>query len=355
MKILLNSLYGALLNNSCRFFDQRIGQSVTLTGRMISRHQCAKVNEIITGIYDHLGEANIYADTDSNYFSAYNIWKKDKEKCKILQNRDEIVKAYNEIGEKVNESFEKFMVDHFHVSSDRGKMIKSAREIVASAGLFIKKKKYAVLYYDKDKKRYDTGNKPGKIKAMGLDLKRSDTPKIMQVFLEGLLFDVLTDASENEVINKIKNFRDEFRKRPGWEKGSPKKVNALSDYADRFEKAEKAYIGKEVKKVNLPGHVRASINWNKLKAFAHDNYSMEIQDGQKIIVCKLKKNPWNMTSIAYPIDEPHLPKWFRDLAFDHEEMENVIIDKKVLNLIGVLNWDLNKSKSNPVDDLFDFG
>ena len=34
-KILLNSAYGALLNEHCRFYDKRIGQSVTLCGRQI--------------------------------------------------------------------------------------------------------------------------------------------------------------------------------------------------------------------------------------------------------------------------------------------------------------------------------
>jgi DNA polymerase elongation subunit (family B) len=64
-KIVLNSLYGALLNSGCRFFDKRIGQSTTLTGRSITRHMISKVNEIITGKYDHLGESCIYSDTDS--------------------------------------------------------------------------------------------------------------------------------------------------------------------------------------------------------------------------------------------------------------------------------------------------
>ena len=35
-KINLNSLYGAILNEFCRFFDKRIGQSTTLTGRAIT-------------------------------------------------------------------------------------------------------------------------------------------------------------------------------------------------------------------------------------------------------------------------------------------------------------------------------
>lgn len=64
-KINLNSLYGAILNVGCRFFDKRIGQSTTLTGRRICRHMAAKINEYIVGEYDHTGKSIIYGDTDS--------------------------------------------------------------------------------------------------------------------------------------------------------------------------------------------------------------------------------------------------------------------------------------------------
>ena len=56
-KINLNSLYGAILNPGCRFFDKRIGQSTTLTGRAIAKHMSAEVNKVITGTYDHVGIA----------------------------------------------------------------------------------------------------------------------------------------------------------------------------------------------------------------------------------------------------------------------------------------------------------
>lgn len=62
-KISLNSLYGAILNAGCRFFDKRIGQSTTLTGRSIARHMDAYVNECLTGVYDHIGETIIYGDS----------------------------------------------------------------------------------------------------------------------------------------------------------------------------------------------------------------------------------------------------------------------------------------------------
>jgi len=62
-KINLNSLYGAILNPGCRFYDKRIGQSTTLTGRAIARHMDSHVNECITGEYDHVGSAIIYGDS----------------------------------------------------------------------------------------------------------------------------------------------------------------------------------------------------------------------------------------------------------------------------------------------------
>lgn len=64
-KILLNSLYGALLSQGSRFYDKRLGQSVTLCGRVICKHLNSFVNECITGTYAIDGDAVIAADTDS--------------------------------------------------------------------------------------------------------------------------------------------------------------------------------------------------------------------------------------------------------------------------------------------------
>ena len=63
-KINLNSLYGAILILVVDSFDKRIRQSTTLTGRTIVKHMSAEVNKVITGTYDHVGEAVIYGDTD---------------------------------------------------------------------------------------------------------------------------------------------------------------------------------------------------------------------------------------------------------------------------------------------------
>ena len=162
-----------------------------------------------------------------------------------------------------------------------------------------------------------------------------------------MLNNVLQGEQREQVVDKIRDFKLEFRDRPGWEKGTPKRVNNLTTYTRR-ETAEG--------KTNMPGHVRAAMNWNELKRMNGDNYSMTIMDGMKVIVCKLKDNPLNWTSIAYPTDELHLPQWFKELPFDDSLMETTIIDSKITNLLGVLQWDLESATNtaNTFQSLFDF-
>jgi DNA polymerase elongation subunit (family B) len=356
-KILLNSLYGALLNEGCRFYDQRIGQSVTLTGRSIARHMNSKINELITGKYQIDGEAIIYADTDSSYFTAYHMLKDDPEMKSVLDDRQSIIDLYNGIGDTVNSSFPEYMNRAFNTGEDRGAIIKAGRELVAGRGLFITKKRYALLVYDVENKRQDVDGKPGKIKAMGLDLKRADTPKIMQEFLEEILLNLLDGKEKQDIIQMITDFRVRFRDLDGWLKGTPKKVNGITGYRNRTTDGDGQNIMKSgtKQKVMIPGHVQAAMHWNKLREMYGDKYSMEIQDGQKVIVCKLKPNPLKMDSVAYPIDEPHLPQWYKELPFDHETMESTIIDMKVDNLIGVLKWDLRETRVDTTfNDLFSF-
>jgi len=303
-KINLNSLYGAILNPGCRFFDKRIGQSTTLTGRQIVKHMSAEVNKVITGDYNHVGKAVIYGDTDSVYFSAYPVLKKEIDNRTIPWSKESVITLYDQIAEEANKTFKDFMANAFHCPVSRSTVIAAGREIVAESGLYITKKRYAALVYDLEGERKDVDGKPGKVKAMGLDLRRSDTPTYMQDFLMEILMMVLQEVSQDKIIDRITEFRADFKERPGWEKGSPKRANKIG-YYQRLEESKG--------KANLPGHVRASLNWNTLKKIHNDKYSMDIVDGMKVIVCKLRANPIGYTSVAYPVDELRLPDWFKEL------------------------------------------
>ena len=349
-KILLNSAYGALLNEHCRFYDKRIGQSVTLSGRQITKHMMSQINEIITEKYEHDGDAIVYGDTDSCYFSAYHILKDQIDSGQVSWDKDSCIDLYDQIAEMTNVSFPAFMERAFHCPRKNGEVIKAGRELIGDRTLFITKKRYAINIFDLEGKRQDIDGKMGKVKAMGLDLKRADTPKYVQEFLMEVLMMVLGGAPRDEVITKIREFKIWLGEQDSWTKGSPRSVNKLTYYGELEARSKTG-------KANMPGHVRAALNYNYLRKMNNDQYSQKIVDGMKVIVCSLKDNPLGFTSVAYPTDELRLPQWFTDLPFDALDMERKLVDEKIDNLLGVLNWKIRQdtNTNSTVGDLFDFG
>ena len=348
-KILLNSCYGAILNEHCRFYDKRIGQSVTLSGRQIVRHMMSNINECVTGEYQHDGDAIVYGDTDSCIFSAWPMVKDEVAAGKMEWNKEIAIGLYDSLADQVNIGFPAFMEKAFHCPRKNGEIIKAGREYVGDRGIFITKKRYAINIYDKEGKRQDKDGRSGSIKAMGLDLKRADTPKYVQEFLLEVLTMVLAGKQRDEVIEVIKTFKRKLSDQDSWTKGSPKGVNKLTMYGDKEANSKK---GRE----NMPGHVRAALNYNYLRRVNSDNYSQKIVDGMKVIVCKLRPNPLGFTSVAYPTDELRLPAWFCELPFDDSAMERTLVDEKIDNLLGVLDWDIrsNTDTNSTFDDLFVF-
>lgn len=349
-KILLNSTYGALLNEHCRFYDKRIGQSVTLTGRQITKHMMSAINEIILEEYRHDGDSIVYGDTDSAYFTVYPTLKEKIDNGEIEWNKESAIALYDTISEQANTTFPAFMERAFHCPRKNGEIIQAGREVVGDRSLFITKKRYAINIIDEEGKRKDIDGKMGKIKAMGLDLKRSDTPKYVQEFLMSVLEMVLAGKSRDDVVEQIRDFKTELSKQDSWTKGSPKSANKLTYYGELEKRSKKG-------KANMPGHVRAAINWNFLRNLHNDNYSMKMVDGMKVVVCKLKPNPLDFTSIAYPTDELRLPDWFKNLPFDDNAMEKTLVDDKIDNLLGVLEWDLKSDTdtNSTFTSLFSFG
>lgn len=84
-KILLNSLYGTLLNRNFRLYDKKIGVSTTLSGRTITKHMISRINQEIEGSYDVEGRSIVYSD--KNCVSPYKvIYMKNYFNCWKVQN-----------------------------------------------------------------------------------------------------------------------------------------------------------------------------------------------------------------------------------------------------------------------------
>jgi hypothetical protein len=282
---------------------------------------------------------------NSVYFSAYPILKDQIEAGEIEWTKESIVKFYDKVSDMINDTYPDFMLDTFNVPKSRSTgVIASGREIVAESGLYIKKKRYAALVYDNEGERKDVNGSPGKIKAMGLDLRRADTPKFVQDFLTELLKKVLLGDKEDDCVEYIREFKEKFDNLHPWEKGTPKAVNGVTKYMNRIAERNKSVkLGVKPPTITIPGHVQGSFNWNLIRDRYNDLHRVKIVDGSKVIVCYLKQNDDKFKSIAYPVDEPHLPEWFTNMPFDEEIMMEKVVDQKVRNMIGVLKWDLSKT------------
>lgn len=294
---------------------------------------------------------------NSVYFSAYPIFKNHIEDGTLEWTKESVIELYDTVAKEVSDTFPAFAKETFNIPLERGKVLRAGREVVAETGLFVTKKRYAALVYDKEGNRKDTDG-PGQLKVVGLDLRRSDTPVLVQEFLKDVLMAVLQLESEDAVIERIREFKKMFAELKPWQKGSPTAVNNLTKYTNKVMARSKALLAnKQPATVTVPGHVMASINWNTLRESHNDLHSLRIVDGHKVVVCRLKENnDMRMTSVAYPVDEPHLPDWFVKLPFDDDAMMQSIVDQKVQNLLKVLNWDLTRTQAHMelMEELFDF-
>jgi DNA polymerase elongation subunit (family B) len=233
-KINLNALYGAITNVGSRFCDQRIGQSTTLSGRTILKHMMSQVGETLYGEYSIDTPVNLYGDTDSNYFTIKPILESLTEGGFELS-KESFVELANGVADAVNDSFPGFITKAFNVAPERKDLIKCGRELCMTNGLFLKKKHYAVLYYDKDNIRQDKGDQPdGKLYIKGLATQRADTPETIQKFLKEVLHKVLTGSGEREVIEFVREFRTKVKTLHPWEKGTPKRANNVTMYESKM-------------------------------------------------------------------------------------------------------------------------
>ncbi len=270
-----------------------------------------------------------------------------------------IVDKIDSISDKVNDSFPEFMDEAFLVGNKRGAIIQAGREVVAKSGLFAdnKKKRYALHVIDNEGQNINNDGTPySKMKIMGMEIVRSDTPAYIQKFLKECITEVVQNRRDYEYLKKmVHDFRiNTFYGMNPWERGSPCRVSKLTINAAKIknynEKLEEGYVGIEKPRIHFS--VTAANNTNQLMKIMNEHHWDTIHDGDKIQVLKLRDNPWDMKSVALKAGEVYIPDWFRELPFDNEAHERKLIDKKLENIIGsILHWEF-KRQDDYSDEVF---
>jgi len=275
----------------------------------------------------------IMGDTDSCY-CRLDLYA---EMHDVQQTEDNMVLLADALQSELQASLPDIISAKFITTPERISILEPGREVVARSGLFKhKKKRYALYVVDDEHKKVD------KLKIMGMETKRSDTPKFIQDFLtKCLVMTVKEHKPYEDIYEYVNEFRKEFRNIPAWKKGSPGRVKNLKlKSQELYEWINNPIVGS--KKTQMHFTVKAANNTNMLIDLYGEHRMGKIRDGDKIQVIYLKDHPDSIDCVALPTDDIYIPEWFKELPFDVDTMEQKLLDKKLFNVIGdVMKWDFS--------------
>ena len=286
LKITLNSAFGAMGNEHFRYFDQRIAEAVTTSGQLSIRWIEKEINQYLNGLLKPEEEKDyvVAVDTDSVYIRMDDLVKQVfgetiEDKTKVIDFLDKVCSEKME--EIIDKSYQELAT---YVNAFDQKMIMK-RENIADRAVWTAKKRYIMNVFDSECVRYDEPQ----LKIMGIEAIRSSTPSACKDKMKHI-FKIIMNGTEDDAINYIENFKEEFSTLAAEDIFFPRSVRGLSKYHD----ASQLYIK------GTPIHVKGALIYNKL---LKDKKLLQsyptIKDGEKIKFAYLKKpNPVGDTVIA---------------------------------------------------------
>ena len=330
IKILLNSLYGALGNKYFRFFDQRIAEAITLSGQLSIKWAEVAINDYLNSILKPEKPVDyvIAIDTDSLYV-----------------NLDPLVEAVNPTNpvnfldtvasQKLEPVLDKAYDNLFTMMGGIENKMVMKREAIADTGIWTAKKRYILNVHDNEGVRYAEP----KLKIMGIEAIKSSTPMPCRTALKDI-FKVIIDGSESKTQSAIKDFKDYFTTLPAHDIAFPRGVSKVKEYKDN----------QTIYKKGTPIHVRGSLLYNqRIKDLSlHKKYS-PIKNGDKVKFVYLRKpNIIKENVIAFP---DYLPAEFViDKYIDYDlQFQKTFLDP-IEPILSAIGWSAEETAS--LEDFF---
>jgi len=329
VKILLNSLYGALGNQYFRYFEMSIAEGITLSGQLSVRWAEKAMNKYMNKLLKTDEEDYVIAiDTDSLYVDMAPLVKmvNPSDPVKFID------KACQEKFEPVLERSYAELFDRMNAYENRMEM---AREAIADRGVWTAKKRYILNVHNNEGVQYAVP----KLKIMGIEAVKSSTPQVVRDKFKQA-YQIILSGSESELQKFVSDFYEEFTSLPAESVSFPRGVSDLTKWKDTTTMYKKG----------TPIHVRGAIMFNhKMKETGLDRVMEGIKDGSKVKFCYLKTpNPLRENVISFP---QFLPKEFDlDTYIDYQTQFDKTFKEPLKLVSDAINWNLEET--NTLEDFF---
>ena len=321
VKILLNSLYGALGNAYFRYYDLRIAEGITLSGQLSIKWAEKAMNEFLNKMLKTDDDYVIAMDTDSLYVDMSPLVKavNPKDPVSFIDKACEekivpiLAKSYDAMFERMN-AYDSRMV--------------MAREAIADKGIWTAKKRYILNVHNNEGVQYAEP----KLKIMGIEAVKSSTPQIVRDKFKKA-YSLMLNSTEAELQKFVADFYEEFKSLPPEDVSFPRSVSDIVKWRDQHT----------IYKKGTPIHVRGALLYNK--QVEKLNLSIEdIKNGSKVKFCYMKMpNPLMENVISF---NPFLPKEFGLHEHIDYEMQFNKTFKYPLKLVSdAINWELEHINS----------
>lgn len=288
---------------------------------------------------------------DFPYFFANDILVHNSAyfKCLGATKESEAIEIADFVCEELNKTFSPFMREAFNCQPGFDDKISAAREIVGRRGIWQAKKKYLIKVFDSE------GVPCDKIKSQGSEIKKSDTPKIIQKFIKSTVYKILDGESYDSITEFVLSQRKELLKETKnlFILGVAKQVNNIEKFATEYE-CPGSMKNPDGRNLTIPGHVRAALNYNALiKKLG--TYDKEISSGSKVCVFYLKPNEYDFKTLAFPAELTHFPKWFNEhFKIDLKLTEDRMFDSKLGSIFQALGVDVPTHQSVLTNSILKF-